>query len=222
MRRSSACSDIGFNSLMNKCAPARFVSRQQLSVRLSVAHRQVNSATTWTPLKHARRRMNHAWYFYFSLRPVLAPSPLHPPPNLRYIRHPNSPLDPPTPILVIPTEAKRSGGPPHLVLARFRAPLYPRTNPTTPFAGITTLALAASPCIATHSASTPPAFPAHIGFTQLSYTSLLNTSTHRPADGSPTRYPHHVVSLKLATTTTSFPCPSTHRWKAITRSASLV
>src|ERR1035437_3889419 len=91
MRRSSACSDIGFNSLMNKCAPARFVSRQQLSVRLSVAHRQVNSATTWTPLKHARRRMNHAWYFYFSLRPVLAPSPLHPPPQFSTgSPHPNS------------------------------------------------------------------------------------------------------------------------------------
>src|ERR1035437_1569554 len=88
---------------------------------------------------------------------------------------------------------------------------YPFTKTTTPFAGITTLALAASPCIGVHSASTPPAFPAHIGFTQLSYTSLLNTSTHRPALGNPTRYPHHVVSLKLATTTTSCPPPTTHR-----------
>jgi hypothetical protein len=61
------------------------------------------------------------------------------------------------------------------------------TNTTTPFAGITTLALAASPCIPGPSAVAPPALPATRGFIQLSYTSLLNTSTHRPALGKPSR-----------------------------------
>jgi hypothetical protein len=60
-----------------------------------------------------------------------------------------------------------------------------RANTTTPFAGITTLAEAGKPCSGPPDAETPPPLPATTGLTKLSYTSLLNTSTHHPGKGNP-------------------------------------
>jgi hypothetical protein len=69
--------------------------------------------------------------------------------------------------------------------APFRTNLQPLTNATTPLAGITTEADVANPCIGPPFAWTPFLFPATHGLTQLSYTSLLNTSFQKPATGNP-------------------------------------
>jgi hypothetical protein len=65
------------------------------------------------------------------------------------------------------------------------APSHDLANTTTALAGITTDADVAKPCIGGPDTSMPPPFPATIGFTQLSYTSLLKTSFQYPPLGNP-------------------------------------
>ena len=60
-----------------------------------------------------------------------------------------------------------------------------RAKTTNPLAGIVIAAEAGRSWSGGPSADTPVPLPATIGFTQLSYTSLLNTSTHQPEPGKP-------------------------------------
>jgi hypothetical protein len=64
---------------------------------------------------------------------------------------------------------------------------YGRAKTTNPFAGMVIAAEKPSPCIGGPDAEMPPPFPAVVGFTQLSYTSLLKTSFQHPPLGKPIR-----------------------------------
>ena len=62
---------------------------------------------------------------------------------------------------------------------------WSRAKTTKPLAGITMVAEQGRPCVGGPSAFTPDPLPATIGLTQLSYTSLLKTSSQKPGPGKP-------------------------------------
>ena len=64
-------------------------------------------------------------------------------------------------------------------------PNHGRAKTTNPFAGMVIAAEKSSPCIGGPEAEMPPPFPTFVGFTQLSYTSLLKTSLQYPPPGKP-------------------------------------